>query len=478
MTKKVKIGIGVAAAAVLVLFLVVGIIAAQSQNAAAGNIPRSGVVVEIEEAHRETIVTKVSAKGTASLINQTVVYAEASGQIGEVTVKVGDAVTAGQVLATYAEESLQDLGDSLRNAELTLQSAQINLSNASLPSSETEILQSEQSVRSAEKTITDLEAQIEQTDISLDQLRRNLERTQSTHNKNQTLYDQGLISLNDLEASEDAVTKLQDQIDTTTSQRQTQAQSLTNAKDSLSVAQKQHTTVVNRTSDAKVQNQIELQQVQVEQAQQQVDKLRKDYDDLSGAVLSPINGVVLAVSVTEGEVAQEGRAIFTIADTTNKNLVLTVYIPEGEAKEIALGQKTEITGGALGSTVYEGELSKVYPVAEMRPIGASQETAITVEVSCTDETMPMKAGYTVDTKIITNTAADVVVVPLMSVVTSSDDESYVFVVLDDYTVEKRDVAMKNYANLYVEVEGINEGEKVVVNPPNDLEAGTAVRPAY
>ena len=478
MKKSVKIGIGVALVAVAGVFAFVGIRAAQRRNDELGNIPRTGIAVEAEAAHRETIVTKVSAKGTASLIDQSIIYAQSTAKVSAVTVKVGDTVTAGQILARYDEETLETLAESLGDASLSLRSAQINLRNAGLPASETELLQAEQSIRSAEKTISDLEAQIEQTDISLDQVRRNLERTTETHAKNMLLFDQGLLSQSDLDASADAVTKLQDQIDTSESQRQTQVQALLNAKENLALTQKQYNAVADKTGDPKVQSQIDLQHVQIDQAQRQIDKIQKDIDKFVAVETSPIDGVVLSVAIQEGETAQAGRVLFTIADIRNQNLVLTVYIPESDAAGIALGQTTEITGGALGSDIYEGVVSKIYPVAEMRPIGSSQETAITIEVSSDDAQMPMKAGYTVDTNVITNVAENVVVVPLMSVITEGGGQSYVYIMTADYIAERRDVVLKSYANLYVEVEGVDEGEMVIVNPSGEVQPGVTVRPAY
>ena len=477
MKKAAKIGIGIAVLAVVGVFAFLGIRAAQNAQAV-GGVPRKGIEVETEAVRRDTIVTKVSGKGTVSLIDQTIVYAQSTAQISELAVKVGDAVTSGQGLVRYDADALENLEENMKDAQLSLRTAQINLKTAGLPASETERLQSEQSVRSSEKSIADLEASLEQTDINLEQLRRSLDKARDTHGKNETLFAQGVVTKNDVETSLDAITKLTDQIRTAESQRQTQAQSISAAQANLTLAEKQYEAVVNKTGDAKVRNQLELQRIQVEQAQRQIDKIQKQIDEFVTEETSPVAGVVLAVNMAQGETAQEGRALVTIADTSNQNLVITVYIPEGDAQAIALNQSVEITGGALGSQRYDGYISKIYPIAEKRPIGTSTETAITVEITASGADVPLKAGYTVDTNITTHIAADVVVVPLMSVLTESGGNSYVYIVTEDYTAERREVVLRSYANLFVEAEGVSEGEMVIINPPSALTPGAAVRPSY
>jgi len=478
MKKLIKLGIGIAVIALIALFAFIGIRAAQQREVEQNGVPRKGIDVDTEAVHRETITTKVSAKGTVALIDQTIVYAQTSAKLTEVNVRVGDVVKAGQVLARYDDETLETLAENMKDAALSLETAQINMRSTGLPASETERLQAEQSVRSSEKSISDLNAQLAQTDISLEQARRNLEKAKETHERNETLYAQGVLSKNDLDASADSVTKLEDQIKTTESQRATQALAITSASSNLTLAEKQYDAVVNKTGDAKVQNQLALQRIQVEQAQRQIDKIQKQIDEFVAEETAPIDGVVLAVSMAQGETAQAGRALFTIADTSNQNLVVTVYIPENEAKEVALNQKAELTGGALGSNVYEGFISKIYPIAEKRQIASSTETAITVDITATGTDVPLKAGYTLDTNVITDVAENVVVVPLMSVLTDSDGTSYVYVMTPSYTAARRTVVLKSYASLYVEAEGVEEGELVIVNPPTGIEDGTAVRPSY
>jgi len=478
MKKAGKIAIGIAVVSVVGLFAFFGIRASQQQAQTGGGAPRRGIDVDAAAIGRDSIVTKVSAKGTVSLIDQTAVYAQSTARVSTLAVQVGDTVSAGQVLVRYHTDVLENLEENMKDAQLSLRSAQINLRNAGLPASETELLQSEQAVRSSEKSIADLEAALEQTDINLSQLYRNLDTAHDTHGKNETLFAQGVITQSDLNTSQDAVTRLEDQIRTAESQRQTQVQAIASAQAGLTLAEKQYDAVANRTGDPKVQNQLDLQRIQVEQAQRQIDKIQKQIDEFVTEETSPIDGVVLAVHTAQGETAQEGRALLTIADTSSQNLVITVYIPEGEAQEITPGLNAEITGGALGSQVYNGVISKIYPLAEKRPIGSSTETAITIEITVTDADVPLKAGYTVDTTVTTHIAFDTLVVPLMAVLTEGSGANYVYIMTEDFIAERRDVTLGRYASLFVEAAGVYEGEMVIVNPPPDIAPGAAVRPMY
>jgi multidrug efflux pump subunit AcrA (membrane-fusion protein) len=97
-----------------------------------------------------------------------------------------------------------------------------------------------------------------------------------------------------------------------------------------------------------------------------------------------------------------------------------------------------------------------------------------VEISCSDA--PLKAGYTVDATIITKIVENTVVVPLMSTVREADGKNYVYIMRDDYSVEKRLVELGEYAGIYVEVSNMAEGEKTILNAPAQIKEGVFVKP--
>jgi RND family efflux transporter MFP subunit len=267
--------------------------------------------------------------------------------------------------------------------------------------------------------------------------RLRFESAKTDYDNAQKLYDAGAIAKKELDPSYEALTRAED-------------------------AQKS------------TQNQIALLQVTVEQSELRISLIQKELANFVPSETAPQDGTVIAAYVKKGDMATEGRPLFDIADISPQNLVIKANVPEGDARNLALGQEVEIRADALGQTVYKGEIAKISPLASLKQIGNSMETAITLDISFKEA--PLKSGYTVDATIITKTVADAVVVPLMSTLRELDGSNYVYIMHDDYSVEKRLVELGEYAGIYVEAGNVSVGEKLIVNPSAQIQEGVFVKP--
>ena len=79
---------------------------------------------------------------------------------------------------------------------------------------------------------------------------------------------------------------------------------------------------------------------------------------------SPVAGIVLACTAHVGELAASGAPLFTLADL--RNLTLTVYIPEADLGQVALGQEARVTVDAYDD-VFIGRVTHVASQAEFTP---------------------------------------------------------------------------------------------------------------
>lgn len=444
-------------------------------SASGDGFPKDAVWADIKQARLETITNKISQNGTVEIVDKTTIYPSTQAEIKSLNIKVGDIVTEGQVIATYSEKTLENLQDQLKDANLNLLSAQLGLENVILPASETEILQAESSVKQNEKNIFDINAQIDQSDISIQTLERNLQTAKENYDKSKVFFEKGITTKNELDNVYDTMTKIEEQLKTAASQRDTLYKSLETAQSSLQLSKKQYEAILNRTSDKKVVTQSNLQKVQIDQANRNIERIQKQINDFKKQETADASGTVLYVGYNEGETAVVSKQMCVIADLSNKNMVITVFIPENDAGDIVKGQKVDIKGGALGDKVYIGTISKIYPLAEKKQIGNSMETVITVEISIDDPNAVIKPGYTVETEIITKVSENAVVVPLMATQLDKDDSYYVYIVNADNKAEKRAVKLLTYSNLNVEVEGVEYGERVIENPSPAIKDGSYVR---
>ena len=56
------------------------------------------------------------------------------------------------------------------------------------------------------------------------------------------------------------------------------------------------------------------------------------------------------------------------------------------------------------------------------------------------------------------------VVPVSAYLTDETGKDYVYAVDENNTLVKKYITIKNYDNMYIEIEGLNIGEKVVTSP--------------
>jgi hypothetical protein len=65
----------------------------------------------------------------------------------------------------------------------------------------------------------------------------------------------------------------------------------------------------------------------------------------------------------------------------------------------------------------------------------------------------------------------------MATLSSENGEDSVFVMRDDFSVERRVITIGGFSGMYIEAKtGVAPGENLVVNPPSGLSDGAFVRP--
>ena len=79
---------------------------------------------------------------------------------------------------------------------------------------------------------------------------------------------------------------------------------------------------------------------------------------------APVSGVVVERLLQLGELAAPGAPLFTVANLDE--VTLTVYVPEAELGQVALGQTVEVTVDAYDE-VFMGEVSHIASQAEFTP---------------------------------------------------------------------------------------------------------------
>jgi HlyD family secretion protein len=200
------------------------------------------------------------------------------------------------------------------------------------------------------------------------------------------------------------------------------------------------------------------------------------------AITSPIDGVVTRLSVEEGEMVvmgvqnQPGTTLMTISDLSEVNA--EVKVAEADVLRLGLANTASVTLDALPGQVFNGRVVEIGASAlpQTNAQAAAREFKVTVRLA--GDVATLRPGLTCDTEILVAERRNVLAVPLQAVV-QRDGKSGVFVVRDGRTVFTP-VTTGLIGGLTIEVTGLEEGATLVAGPfqtLRDLGDGAVVRSA-
>jgi len=262
--------------------------------------------------------------------NEVVVSSRIAGRLQTLTVKEGDKVKAGQVIATIESD---DLEAALKAAQATAAGEKWHLSEMQ----ETERQNSGETVSAAAAS----EAQVKAAQATLAQAQANYEHQQADTSRTVALAAQGIDSA---QAKEDAVTSLQ----AAEAAVNTARGNLNMAEASLREAKAHEllTLVSQRSVDEARNSEANAQALAAEA------RVERDYAEIT----SPVDGVVNVWAARQGEVVQQATPIVTITDFSQTWVYAPV--PETEADAVKLGDSLRVVMPS-GATVQGKVIAKM-----------------------------------------------------------------------------------------------------------------------
>ncbi len=200
-------------------------------------------------------------------------------------------------------------------------------------------------------------------------------------------------------------------------------------------------------------------------AQQRIERL---------TLRSPIEGVVMRRDRELGEVVRPGDTVFTVGQISP--LWAVADVDEQDIPLIRVGQTALIRADAFPGRVLEGR------VAEITPLGDPIRQSYRVRIGLPEDT-PLLVGMTVEVNIVIRRDDNALLIPYAALVDGPQGDAvgartgaHVFVV-ETETAHRRSVRIGVIGDLSVEIlDGLSEGDRVIVAPPAGLADGDPVRP--
>ncbi|MCM8899965.1 HlyD family efflux transporter periplasmic adaptor subunit [Caldicoprobacter algeriensis] len=203
-----------------------------------------------------------------------------------------------------------------------------------------------------------------------------------------------------------------------------QGVSVTGNNGKISVIYVKENSVVKRgdnlfkLDDSDVKANIESQNLAIEQTQKELESKKSQLGNTE--VKSPINGIITSLTVKVGDQVQQGKAIATIIDPTQLNVV--VAVDELDIPKVKIGQKAKIKVDAFPDTVFEGEVIKIADIGQSSGGGV---TTFDVTISIKDPG-DVRIGMSATAEIQVESKKGVVLLPIEAV-QEKNGEKYVMV---------------------------------------------------
>lgn len=259
------------------------------------------VAVEVQAVGTGSVATALTYTGTTRPAQTVTLRAQVEGQIVDLVVDVGDAVSSGQVLARVDPDLL---------------AVGVNQTQAELSARQSEVAQAQVAVSDAQTAVEQARLQVAQARTDADRLRQ--------------LADAGAVS------------------DQTAEQAQLV---LDTAEQALKSAQDQVRTRQQAVQAA--QGRVASQRAAVAQSQERLSFT---------TVRSPLAGVILARLVEAGDLAQPGADLLQIGDLSS--IKIAVEVSELDLSRIQRGQPVAVTLDAFPDLPLTGRVTRIAPVAD------------------------------------------------------------------------------------------------------------------
>lgn len=290
-----------------------------------------------------------------------------SGKIMEITVREGDTVTAGQVIAHLDDAQVRAQEAAARAALLDAQakaesaSEQISVLQEQLQQSQ---LQTTQSTTDAEGRVRQAQADLTAAEADLAAQQASLKIAEFNRNAYTKLAKTGAVS--EQQGIQAEATAEQQAAAVAAAQRRVESSrgALTTAQANLDNPKIRDSQVVGaKRQIAQQQAQVAAAKAETQQAQAQLTEAEANRADLT--VMAPFTGTVITRTAEPGEVVQAGTAIVTLLDLTK--VYLRGFVPEGDIGKVKIGQPAHVFLDSAPDKPLDSYVLRIDPQATFTP---------------------------------------------------------------------------------------------------------------
>jgi HlyD family secretion protein len=457
--------------------------------------------------------TKLPETGVVQRPQTQTLAALVAGNLGQIYVRSGQHVSAGQLLATISNPQLVDAAATAQQAYLAAsgRARTIASTNATLPTqNRSSVVQAEANLETARFTLnqaiqdqragaqsglgyggTSAAQQRAAADTNVTQRATDLSEAKRIADADQALFAQKAIARNTVDQDVAKLQQAQAAYDQAKRDRdETYAQI---ARQSPVLSDR-----VRADSDAVTQAEAALAAARATAGQDKSGDVeaanadtQKAYEDARYAsdqvartrIVAPFAGVVQTIAtetadtlrqLQPGDAVTAGQAIITVSADTG--FVVRAKVDEQDIANVRTGQAAVISGEDLGTATLPGHVVLIGAVAQKSddPSNTARQIVTTIAL---DQTVPyLRDGMTVDVDVVTLDRQHVLALPIDAVRRDAANKPYVLIVDAGRTV-KRNVKLGSTSDTQaIVLSGVKPGETVIAERNIGIVEGIRVTP--
>ncbi len=489
------------------------------------NASNTEPVMNTETVQKQDLRKSITLNGTITSMEKATLTSELTDTyIKQLTVKVGDHVTKGQVLAVLDTTSLEKqlkaakmaLENSKSKGEMSIVAANRSLDNAEqsmqsqasqgaqeLQNTTDKMNQNNVDLQNAQLDIAsyvtkeaELQAEIDKAKDMYDSEQRVLRQKERKLARKQNGEDDGdesssrlQLDITDLTNAQsdrqNHISDLKEKLSDIQGKRKEAESTLKTAQDNvknyqLEISKSQNTINDQNRSNQKSVNDSKSDVVTAKldaensilSAQNDVEKLQ---DQIKKAtIVAPFDGIVTSVEVKEGD-NYKGDVIAVVQDTSG--FKVTAAVDQYDVSDVSKDMNAVVTTKTTGDKEMQGTLTFVSPVPAMETSTVDNKTTTTnsgtypVEVTLKDPSDRLRIGMAAKLTIIEKEKKNVLSLPGNVIQMKNDTDGTVTVISPDGTEKEVAVKIGMKTDYYVEVisNTLKEGDQVrVVSDDADL----------
>ena len=429
-----------------------------------------GRSVQVASPARTTITEAIASTGRVGGVIETSVGVQAAGVVARLFVREGDRVAAGQHLArlkndvaegrvaqaeaalTTARAALIQVSRGALPSDLEAAAAQVRQARAQLEQQQAARLQAEQAVAQARSQLNQLQAERELAVRQLARSERLLERGLIAQAEHDEAVTRARVADERLAAQQQGIAVAEAAVRAARS-------GAAAAEANLAVQEARHRTL---QAGARAED-VAIAREQVREAEEALQVARQQAGE--ALVAAPFEGIVTAIHAEVGQtVGAQG-----VLRLVSRALEIRIDVDESNLADLALGQSAIVSSTAFPGTTFPGTVREI--------AAAVDEARGTVTVTLVPDATPdwLRPGQTVNVNVITNRAAERLVVP-PAAVRRAGDQTVVLIVQDGRAVERLVLTRPPTAVGIPVVSGLTAEDRVIVNPAG-VRPGDRVRAA-